>query len=315
MSRSGSVPGLFAHEGRPLVRLNPADAGTLADGTLVRVRSTRGEVVLPLQRDANIALTHADIAMHWGDEFIGAQRGVNGVTHGATCPDSRQPELKFSAVSITPADLPWRLSACAWVAPAQAAPLRDALRALMPRFGYAHSLPEPSRSGDLGWAFEAASAEAPAAELVAELTALMGLAGDGVLSYADPGRRRLRLLRLAPGAVDTAPLQALLRVGQGDEGAWLGDLWRERRAAASTGRWLLSPDAPPSNAGAAASPQVCNCFDVREDVIRFTLARCSGSPAERLTQLQGEKRCGTRCGSCLPALRRLVAGTPEGIPA
>ncbi|MCY4745378.1 molybdopterin-dependent oxidoreductase [Pelomonas sp. UHG3] len=315
MSRSGAVPGLFAHEGRPLVRLHPADAGTLADGTLVRVRSARGALVLPLKRDPNLAPATADIAMHWGDEFVGAQQGVNAVTHGAACPDSRQPELKFAAVAITPAELPWRLSACAWVAPDEAAALREALRALMPRFGYAHCLPEPSRSGELGWAFEAASAEAPAAELVAELTALLGLAGPDVLRYADAGRGRLRRLRLAPGAADAAPLQALLRVGRGDEGAWLVDLWRERRAAAATGRWLLSPDAPPSDAGTAASPQVCNCFDVREDVIRFTLARCSGSPGERLAQLQGEKKCGTQCGSCLPALRRLVASTPQEVPA
>ncbi|MFX4396886.1 (2Fe-2S)-binding protein, partial [Acinetobacter baumannii] len=78
--------------------------------------------------------------------------------------------------------------------------------------------------------------------------------------------------------------------------------------------WLLSPGAPP-NSLPVASPQVCNCFDVREDTIRTTLARCSGSPTERLAQLQAERRCGTQCGSCLPALRRLVTTTPEEIPA
>lgn len=92
------------------------------------------------------------------------------------------------------------------------------------------------------------------------------------------------------------------------------DLWRARTAASTVGRWLLSPGAPPTNT-AAASPQVCNCLDVREDVIRFTLAHCSGSPAERLSQLQAEKRCGTQCGSCLPTLRRLVATTPEEVAA
>ncbi|MFX5693497.1 hypothetical protein ABTE17_22720, partial [Acinetobacter baumannii] len=74
-----------------------------------------------------------------------------------------------------------------------------------------------------------------------------------------------------------APLRALLRVGQNDEGAWLVDLWRARTAASTVGRWLLSPGAPP-NSLPVASPQVCNCFDVREDTIRTTLARCSGSP-------------------------------------
>jgi len=317
MSRSGSVPRLFAHEGRPLVRINPADATShqLAEGALVHVRSSRGEVVLPIKLDANVAPAGADIAMHWGDEFIGAQLGVNAVTQGAFCPDSKQPELKFSAVAIEPAYLPWRLSACAWVAPQDGQRLREQLRALMPRFGYAHCLPEPGKGEQVGWAFEAACAETPPPELVEELVTVLGLSSPAVLRYADARRGRLRLLKLEGDDPQAAPLQALLRVGQHEEGAWLVDLWRERTAAATVGRWLLSPGAPPSNPGAAPSPQVCNCFDVREDVIRFTLTRCSGTPAERLAQLQGEKRCGTQCGSCLPTLRRLVATTPEEIPA
>jgi assimilatory nitrate reductase catalytic subunit len=316
MSRSGSVPNLFAHEGKPLVRLHPSDAARrkLADGELVHVRSKRGEVVLPLKLDENVPLAGADIAMHWGDEFVGAQLGVNTLTQGAFCPDSKQPELKFSAVAIEPANLPWRLSACAWVDPEQGAALREQLRALMPRFGYAQCLPEPTRTGLVGWAFEAACADAPATGLVDELAAVLGLNSPAVLRYADAQRGRLRLLNLDGDDLQTAPVQALLRVGQHEEGAWLVDLWRERTAASTVGRWLLSPGAPPANT-VAASPQVCNCFDVREDVIRLTLARCGGTPAERLAQLQAEKRCGTQCGSCLPALRRLVATTPEEVPA
>jgi assimilatory nitrate reductase catalytic subunit len=316
MSRSGSVPNLFAHEGRPLVRLHPADAARrkLAEGELVHVRSRRGELVLPLKLDENVPPAGADIAMHWGDEFVGAQHGVNALTQGAFCPDSKQPELKFSAVAIEPASLPWRISACAWVEPEGGAELRQKLRELMPRFGYAQCLPEPTKTGLVGWAFEAACAETPAAELVDELAAVLGLDGAHVLRYADAQRGRLRLLNLDGDDLQIAPLQALLRVGQHDEGAWLVDLWRERTAASTVGRWLLSPGAPPTSA-APVSPQICNCFDVREDVIRLTLARCSGSPAERLGALQAEKRCGTQCGSCLPTLRRLVATTPEEIPA
>jgi len=316
MSRSGSVPRLFAHEGKPVVRIHPGDAARrkLAEGELVHVRSRRGEVVLQLKLDENLPLAGADVAMHWGDEFIGGQLGINAVTQAAFCPDSKQPELKFSAVAIEPADLPWRLSACAWVAPADGPRLREQLRALMPRFGYAHCLPEPARGEEVGWAFEGACAEAPGAELVEELAGALGLNSPAVLRYADAQRGRLRLLQLEGDDLQAAPLRALLRVGQHEEGAWLVDLWRARTPASSVGRWLLSPGAPPTNT-APASPQVCNCFDVREDVIRFTLSRCSGSPAERLAQLQAEKRCGTQCGSCLPTLRRLVATTPEEVPA
>jgi assimilatory nitrate reductase catalytic subunit len=316
MSRSGTVPGLFSHDGRPAVRVHPDDAATrhLADGELVHVRSSRGSVVLPLRLDERQPPEGADLPMHWGDEFIGAQLGINAVTPGAFCPDSKQPELKFSAVAIEPADLPWRLSACAWVPAEQGPVLRERLRALMPHFGYAHCLPEPSRGEQAGWTFEAACQEAPAAELVNALVDALGLHGPDVLRYADAQRSRLRLLRLASDDGQAAPLQALLRVGRHEEGAWLLDLWRARTPASTAGRWLLSPSAPPTGAP-AASPQVCNCFDVREDVIRLTLAHCSGSPAERLARLQAEQRCGTQCGSCLPALRRLVATTPEEVPA
>ncbi|MBL8999256.1 MAG: PAS domain-containing protein, partial [Gemmatimonadetes bacterium] len=74
----------------------------LAEGELVHVRSPRGELVLPLHLDENVPPAGADIPMHWGDEFIGAQLGINAVTQPAFCPDSKQPELKFSAVAIEP---------------------------------------------------------------------------------------------------------------------------------------------------------------------------------------------------------------------
>jgi len=49
--------------------------------------------------------------------------------------------------------------------------------------------------------------------------------------------------------------------------------------------------------------QVCSCLDVTEPQIDAALARLAGSPDERLAALQGELRCGTQCGSCLPVLR------------
>ncbi|MBN8487561.1 MAG: (2Fe-2S)-binding protein, partial [Burkholderiales bacterium] len=64
---------------------------------------------------------------------------------------------------------------------------------------------------------------------------------------------------------------------------------------------LLGLDVPPP------SPQVCTCFDVREDRILATLQPLTGSPEARLVGLQSALKCGTNCGSCLPTLRRLVA--------
>ena len=39
------------------------------------------------------------------------------------------------------------------------------------------------------------------------------------------------------------------------------------------------------------------------------LAQCTGSEDERLHAVQARLRCGTQCGSCLPALRALVRQT------
>ncbi len=316
MSRSGSVPQLFAHEAAPVLRLNPQDAARrrLAEGELLTLRTRRGELVLPLQLDARVAPAQADLAMHWGEEFIGGagQRGINALTQDRSCPDSRQPELKFSALAVESAQLPWRVSACAWVPAAEGAALRQRLRALMPAFAYAQCLPVPGNDPALqGWAFEAAHGSAPDPALLQQLADAAGLGGPGVHRYADAGRGRLRLLRL-----DGARLQALLRAGEHEEAAWLLPLWRERQDVAALGRWLLSPGSPPHEAlGPVRAPQVCNCLDVREDAITTALGTCSGSDAERLAQLQGQLRCGTQCGSCLPTLRRLVREVPEKVPA
>ena len=37
---------------------------------------------------------------------------------------------------------------------------------------------------------------------------------------------------------------------------------------------------------------------------------CDGNGAQRLLQLQDGLGCGTRCGSCVPALKRLIALVP-----
>ena len=76
--------------------------------------------------------------------------------------------------------------------------------------------------------------------------------------------------------------------------------------AQAYGRALLAGTAAPPAAVAARGAQLCNCFDVSEGEISTCLARCSGSAEARLAQLQARLKCGTNCGSCLPALRQQV---------
>ncbi|MBB3197225.1 nitrate reductase [Roseateles terrae] len=326
MSRSGTVPRLFAHAPSPALHLHPTDIARrrLQEGALVRVASRRGAMVVPLRADDALSPQSAWLPMHWGSEFVGGQGqlGVNAVTQPVFCPDARQPELKFAAVSVTAVDLRWRLMGAAWVPAGEGAALRSQLRALMGEAAYASCLPAPaalstgepamadnhvhrpvSPSGPMeGWSIEMAFAERPSDAVVQALASALGLTGIGVLRYADSRRGRSRLLRLS-GEGAQATLQAVLRVGEGQEAQWLDALWRDRTPVAPFSRRLLAPDAEVSTA--SLSPQVCNCFNVREDDIKACLSRqTAAAPAERLAHLQATLRCGTSCGSCLPTLRR-----------
>ncbi|MBB1163079.1 nitrate reductase [Aquariibacter albus] len=124
---------------------------------------------------------------------------------------------------------------------------------------------------------------------------------------AEPARRR------GPSGV-AAPREA---GPQGEPAAvWLQRWWAERLPLGAHTRSLLAPN-PAAPAEGAATPargkQVCTCLDVAEPAIRTALAALPGTPAERLAALQGQLRCGTSCGSCLPEVRRLVQAVPCAI--
>jgi assimilatory nitrate reductase catalytic subunit len=69
---------------------------------------------------------------------------------------------------------------------------------------------------------------------------------------------------------------------------------------------MLAAGASPPVAGPPRSAQVCACHDVSADSITATLAGLSGDADARLAAVQARLRCGTECGSCLPAVKALV---------
>jgi assimilatory nitrate reductase catalytic subunit len=245
--------------------------------------------------------------MHWGSEYLAGQEGeagVNALTTGACCPQSKQPELKHSAVKLEAATLPWRLLAAAWLPAAAATAARDALRALMPQFGFANVVPfGQQREGLL---LRAAAAQAPDAAVLEAVEAALGLplTDRALLRYADPARGQRRTLRLL-GSGAGARLEAFVVTGDAGNDEWVRALLQDEQPAAALSRQLLSP-AGRRTTSAPRRRQVCNCFDVDEAAINGRLAACSGTPEQRLAGLQETLRCGTQCGSCLPELRRLV---------
>ena len=304
MSRTGTLGRLFAHVGEPTLDLHPQDLARRHwnEGDLVRVQSRRGVLVLPVHGSDAVAPAQAFIAMHWGSEFTGGL-GVNALTTGAFCPQSRQPELKHAAVRLEDAALPWSLTAAAWLPEEEALAVRERLRALFGRFAFASCVPfgrEPT--GRVGVLFRAALATPAPDDDVIMIEDALGLSAGPVLRYEDARAGQRRAMRLSGDGT----LQAFLLAGDPAARGWVLDLLQQDLPAAAFGRALLAASRQPPQPVAARGRQVCACHDVSADTIVATLAHCLGNAAARLAELQRLLRCGTECGSCLPAVKALV---------
>ena len=324
MSRTGTLGRLFGHAAEPVVQMHPNDMARrmLAAGGLVSVQSRRGRIVLPAQPSEDVSPAQVFIAMHWGGEFLSGRAedgsplaGVNALTQPLFCPDSKQPELKHSAVRIERAAFGWNLVALAWLPAGELLAARESLRALMPQFDFCSCVPFASdtpladvadeRSGVL---LRASSAEAPSDALLARVEALLGLAGVDVQRYADRrhGQRRAARLRRAGGDVF---LEGFLLAGDIRAEAWMKPLLQQQMPAQAFGRALLSGSATAPAAMERRGPQVCSCFGVAAPAIDGWLAENACAAADdgaALAGLQQALRCGTNCGSCIPELKRRV---------
>jgi assimilatory nitrate reductase catalytic subunit len=238
---------------------------------------------------------------------------VNALTSPAYCPQSKQPELKHAAVKISKAALPWQLLARAWLPADSALETRTALLAACSTLDYAACMPFGREPGAVGVLLRAAAPAAPPAAWLAQIEALLGLDAADVLRYVDAQRGQRRSVRLVAHTVDGKPagarMLAFLLSGDVQAAGWVSALLMDDLPAQAYGRALLAGTATPPVAVPARGAQVCNCFDVTEPEITAVLSRCSGGPESRLSQLQAQLKCGTNCGSCLPALRRQVQQT------
>jgi assimilatory nitrate reductase catalytic subunit len=325
MSRTGLLGRLFGHVPEPVVLMHPQDMARrrLHTGQLVRVSSRRGSVVVPVQDSTDQGLGQLFMAMHWGPECLSGRdalgqplQGVNALTNPAFCPTSKQPELKHTAVSVVPAELPWTLLALAWLPETQAPTARQALVQRMAAFDFAVCVPFGRETdGRTGLLFRAACASPPPAALLDELCTLLGLNTPNTLRYDDARRHQRRAIRLwrdtaTATATDTPRLDAFLLAGDTQAEGWIKTLLQDELPVQGPAHRLLLASSQAPQPLAASSPQVCTCHNVSEAAIATQLRTCPGSASERLAALQATLKCGTQCGSCLPTVKRLVASVP-----
>jgi assimilatory nitrate reductase catalytic subunit len=330
MSRTGTLGRLFGHVAEPTLQMNVQDMTRrlLKEGDLVHATSKRGSIVVPLQASAEVAVSQAFMAMHWGEEYLSGVSsqgerlaGVNALTTSAYCPSSKQPELKHAAVKILKAELPWSLLAMAWLPDGEALSARTQLKHLMAAFPFtscvpfSNSTPLADRSRErTGVLFRAAGCEAPSASVLAHIEAALGLNSADTLRYADLKKGQHRTARLERQG-EQVELTGFVLAGDTSAEAWIKTLLLEGLPAQAYGRQLLLPGAKAPMAVQSRGKPVCTCFNVTDAAIEAQLALIHedvGSAADlmrdaqRLAALQSALKCGTNCGSCVPELKRLV---------
>ena len=303
MSRTGTAARLFGHVEAAVLGLHPDELRRrrLQDGDLIKLRSRRGSLILPVQADESVRPGQAWLPMHWGDRFLKGL-GTNVLTQPAFDPLSKQPELKHAGVEVDKVELPWQLFA---LVEGEVQSRFEALRPLFEDFAYASLTPTGRERPAL--LIRAASAVAPQAELLAQIDRLLRLNEGPVLAYDDPRRAVGKRVRIEDGRIVSIRL-----AGETAASEWLRSLWLDGQADAELRRWLLAPvSAPPGNAAAnTRGKTLCNCLNVSEGAVCAGIAR--GLDLDGLRQ---ELKCGTSCGSCVPEIKRLLAQQPTAVNA
>ncbi len=304
MSRSGTVARLCGHSGEPTLAMHPDDLARrgLEDGALARVVSRRGEIVVRVAASDEMRPAQAFMAMHWSSQSM-AGAGVNALMPDACDPWSKQPELKHAAVRVEPVALPWQMVMMARLETGGLGVL-PALQPWLARFPYA-------ALGLFGHdttcvALSIADSQPPAPEAIAALDALLGLdAEDCAMEYRDARRNIAKRVLIRDGRLTGVRLS-----GETAAREWLREVMASGAETAAVRRWMLAPLALPPSGCATRGRIVCTCLGVSEDEIRIQMA--AGAALEAV---QRNLKCGTQCGSCLPELRRLYAGSAQSVGA
>ncbi|WP_022721552.1 nitrate reductase [Rhodopseudomonas sp. B29] len=290
MTRSGLSPRLGAHLPEPFVEVSPHDAALygVRDSGFARVSTSYGACVLRVRVSAGQRDGSVFAPIHWSGDTAGMAR-VGALVTPVTDPFSGQPEAKATPAAIASVTF----ASCGFVL------ARDRL-----------ALPD-----DTWWARVSLrgghgvllASDAPLAQWRDWASAQIG-DGVEVAEYLDEPHGVLRLAAfdegrlvfcLFIGPTATAPswdaVKALFETDAVEP--------RDRRAVLS-GR---------STAGLAdCGPTVCACFGVGLSTIRDAIESGAATSVEAIgTAL----RAGTNCGSCLPELRKIVAGAkvPETV--
>jgi assimilatory nitrate reductase catalytic subunit len=282
MTRTGLSPTLSQHRPEPLLEVHPLDAAELGltEGGFGRVETPHGASIYRVAVTDGQRRGEICVPMHWTDAMAGEGR-ANRLPSQAVDPVSGQPGFKNAAARVVAVTPDWR------------------------GFLVRHDVAVPEgllywtrARVKAGWLYELAG------EGTIDIDAL--LPGGERIEVVDIARGMRRIaVRDGQGALLAAAY--LTRSGQLPPREWVaGQLGLD---AASTAELLAGrPSTPLPDRG----PIVCVCHGIGEKDIAAAVQGGAASVA----QVGACTRAGTNCGSCRPAIARLVeAWSPIALEA
>ncbi len=279
MTRTGLSPTLSQHRREPLLEVHPDDAASagIVDGALARVVSMAGQSLFRVSVSDAQARGQVFVPMHWTDAMASGGRG-NLLPDQAVDPVSGQPGFKNNACRIEPVAAEWR----AFLVRADA---------VTPE-----GLVWWSRSRVTGgWLHE--------------------LAGNGIID-ADallPAGARIEAVDLARG------MRRLVVVD--GAGAFVAGLYVTRSGQLPAREWVAQQlgqsgadvrefvAARPSTPAPDRGPMVCVCHGIGARQI----LGCIQGGAGTVAAVGAACSAGTNCGSCRPAIARLLRQSNEDL--
>jgi assimilatory nitrate reductase catalytic subunit len=282
MTRTGLTARLTRHLPEPFGELHPETALTLGirSGDLVAVKSDWGQAIVRAAVTADQQPGSIFVPMHWTSVQSSTGR-VGPVVNPVVDPLSGQPESKHTPVSVTCAELPWRLVI-----------LARNFKAL-PNAPWAVRIREQS-----GVRLELAF---PGPDHIARDQLVSMLPAGDPLFYRDNGRGIERLAVVYEGR-----LEAIMMSGPED------GLPAREWMMSMVGKSLSPLERRTLLSGEAADPDtdpgriVCACWSVGEKTLRRTIAEKGLASAAAVGECL---KAGTQCGSCQSEIATMLVRT------
>ncbi len=280
MTRTGLSPRLARHRQEPFAEIHPEDAATLeiGEGDLLRIVTGQGESIFPALLSDGQRRGEIFTPIHWTDrQSTGGRTGL--LPRPLTDPYSGQPGFKSTPARVEKLVVDWRAFLVTREDPGELS-VTYATRIRMPH----------------GW--------------------LVEMAGSGEPNIAMPRGDRVEAIDVARGqsriaVMIGAQLQAALYVSRSGglpSREWLVEQLAAFAAPSSIELLAGRPAVAREDRGAI----VCVCFDVGMKTI---LASISGQGLTTVEAVGAALSAGTNCGSCRPAIQRLIIQSKESVDA